>query len=91
MKIQDLIEKGIKIVGQHLYKEKQIMHTNKGKEKMVMEREVIFIESDISYDYFSAQTTSDEGCDHNPFQATSDESFDHNPFQVTSNESSNDT
>ncbi|GKB38520.1 hypothetical protein Tco_0883462, partial [Tanacetum coccineum] len=34
---------------------------------------VIFIESDISYDYFPAQTTSNEGSDHNPFQATSDE------------------
>ncbi|GJW75890.1 hypothetical protein Tco_0135260 [Tanacetum coccineum] len=68
---QDLIEKRIEIAGQHLNKEKQIMHTNKGKEKMVMEREVIFIESDTSYDYFPAQTTSDEGSDHNPFQATS--------------------
>ncbi|GJR90682.1 hypothetical protein Tco_0214693 [Tanacetum coccineum] len=91
MKIQDLIEKRIEIAGQHLNKEKQIMHTNKGKEKMVMEREVIFIESDTSYDYFPAQTTSDEGSDHNPFQATSDERFDHNPFQVTSDESSDDT
>ncbi|GJW16494.1 hypothetical protein Tco_0020627 [Tanacetum coccineum] len=91
MKIQDLIEKRIEIAGQHLNKEKQIMHTNKGKEKMVIEREVIFIESDTSYDYFPAQTTSDEGSDHNPFQATSDESSDHNPFQVTSDESSDDT
>ncbi|GJX61696.1 hypothetical protein Tco_0294596 [Tanacetum coccineum] len=39
MKIQDLIEKRIEIAGQHLNKEKQIMHTNKGKEKMVMERD----------------------------------------------------
>ncbi|GJV92481.1 hypothetical protein Tco_1540294 [Tanacetum coccineum] len=69
----------------------QIMHTNKGKEKMVMEREVIFIESDTCYEYFPAQTTSYEGSDHNPFQATSDESFDHNPFQVTSDERSDDT
>ncbi|GJS02546.1 hypothetical protein Tco_0319054 [Tanacetum coccineum] len=38
MKIQDLIEKRIKKDGQHLNKEKQIMHINKGKEKMVMER-----------------------------------------------------
>ncbi|GJZ82614.1 hypothetical protein Tco_0647787, partial [Tanacetum coccineum] len=52
---------------------------------------VIIIESDTSYDYIPAQTTSDEGSDHNPFQATSDESSDHNPFQVTSNESSDDT
>ncbi|GJV78843.1 hypothetical protein Tco_1514713 [Tanacetum coccineum] len=52
---------------------------------------VVIIESDISYDYFLAQTTSDEGSDHNPFQATSDESSYHNPFQVTSDESSDDT
>ncbi|GJX73009.1 hypothetical protein Tco_0311604 [Tanacetum coccineum] len=91
MKIQDLIEKRIEIAGQHLNKEKQIMRTNKGKEKMVMEREVIIIELDTSYDYFPAQTTSDERSNHNPFQATSNESFDHNHFQVTSNESSDDT
>ncbi|GKF15778.1 hypothetical protein Tco_0057240 [Tanacetum coccineum] len=91
MKIQDLLEKRIEKAGQHLNKEKQIMHINKGKEKMVMKREVIIIKSDTSYDYFSAQTTSDEGSDHNPFQATFDESFDHNPFQVASDESSDDT
>ncbi|GKF18344.1 hypothetical protein Tco_0063262, partial [Tanacetum coccineum] len=34
----DLIEKRIEKAGQHLNKEKQIMHINKGKEKMVMER-----------------------------------------------------
>ncbi|GKB98704.1 hypothetical protein Tco_0984841 [Tanacetum coccineum] len=79
MKIQDLIEKRTEKAG-HLNKEKQIMHINKGKEKMVMER-------DTSYDYFPAKTTSDEGYDHNPFQATSDESSDHNPSQVTSDES----
>ncbi|GKA40216.1 hypothetical protein Tco_0732809 [Tanacetum coccineum] len=89
MKIQDLIEKRIEKAGQHLNKEKQIMHINKGKEKMVMEREVIIIESDTSYDY--SQTTSDEVSDHNPFQATSDESSNHNPFQVTYDESSDDT
>ncbi|GKB78482.1 hypothetical protein Tco_0945377 [Tanacetum coccineum] len=89
MKIQDLIEKRIEKAGQHLNKEKQIMHINKGKEKMMMERQVIIIESDTIYDYFSAQTTSDEGSDHNPFQATSDESSDHNPFQF--DESSDDT
>ncbi|GJT33741.1 hypothetical protein Tco_0924160 [Tanacetum coccineum] len=49
---------------------KQIMDINKGKEKMVIEREVIIIESDTS-------------CDHKPFQATSDESSDHNPFEAT--------
>ncbi|GKB51771.1 hypothetical protein Tco_0902524 [Tanacetum coccineum] len=87
MKIQDHIKKRIEKAGHHLNKEKQIMHINKGKEKMVMKREVIIIESDTSYDYFLAQATSDEGSDHNPFQATSD----HNPFQVTSNESSDDT
>ncbi|GJR26998.1 hypothetical protein Tco_1103230 [Tanacetum coccineum] len=91
MKIQDLIKKRIEKAGQHLNKEKQIMHINKGKEKMVMKREVIIIESNTSYDYFPAQTTSDEGSDHNPFQATSDESSDHNPFQITSDESSDDT
>ncbi|GJS53999.1 hypothetical protein Tco_0627361 [Tanacetum coccineum] len=54
-------------------------------------RKVIIIESDTSYDYFTSQTTSDEGSDHSPFQATSDESSDHNPFQVTYDESSDDT
>ncbi|GJT18931.1 hypothetical protein Tco_0877637 [Tanacetum coccineum] len=58
---------------------------------MVMERDVVIIESDTSYDYFPGQTTSDESSDHNPFQATFDESYDHNPFQVTSDESSDDT
>ncbi|GKD66663.1 hypothetical protein Tco_1308771 [Tanacetum coccineum] len=56
--------------------------------------EVIFIESDTSYDYFPAQTTSDEGSDHNPFQGKIVSLkiwFDHNPFQVTSDESSDDT
>nr|GEY71774.1 hypothetical protein [Tanacetum cinerariifolium] len=91
MKIHDIIQKRIEKSRQHLNKEKQIVHINKGKEKMVMEREVIIIESNTSYDYFLAQTTSDDGFDHNPFQATSDESSDHNPFQVTSDESSNDT
>ncbi|GJV88856.1 hypothetical protein Tco_1532794 [Tanacetum coccineum] len=91
MKIQDLLEKRIEKAGQHLNKEKQIMHINKGKEKMVMERDVVIIESDTSYDYFLGQTTSDESSDHNPFQATFDESYDHNPFQVTSDESSDDT
>ncbi|GJU88900.1 hypothetical protein Tco_1301323 [Tanacetum coccineum] len=38
MKIQDLLEKRIEKAGQHLNKEKQIMHINKGKEKMVMKR-----------------------------------------------------
>ncbi|GJQ97111.1 hypothetical protein Tco_0008250 [Tanacetum coccineum] len=90
MKIQDLLEKRIEKAGQHLNKEKQIMHINKGKEKMVMERDFIIIESDTSYDYFPRQTTSDESSNHNPFQATFDESYDHNPFQVTSDESSDD-
>nr|GEW35402.1 hypothetical protein [Tanacetum cinerariifolium] len=40
MKIRDLLEKRIEKAGQHLNKEKQIMHINKGKEKMVMERAV---------------------------------------------------
>ncbi|GKA41722.1 hypothetical protein Tco_0734382 [Tanacetum coccineum] len=56
-----------------------------------MERDVVIIESDTSYDYFPGQTTSDESSDHNPFQATFDESYDHSPFQVTSDESSDDT
>ncbi|GKD80891.1 hypothetical protein Tco_1347730 [Tanacetum coccineum] len=64
------------------------MDINKGKEKMVMEREVIIIESDTSYDHKPFQVTYAESFDHNPFQATSDESSDHNPFQATSNESS---
>ncbi|GJU53067.1 hypothetical protein Tco_1226781 [Tanacetum coccineum] len=76
MKIQDHIKKRIEKAGQHLNKEKQIMHINKGKEKMVMKREVIIIESDTSYDYFLAQASSDEGSDHNPFQVTSNESSD---------------
>ncbi|GKC36584.1 hypothetical protein Tco_1048968, partial [Tanacetum coccineum] len=38
IKIQDLLEKRIEKAGQHLNKEKQIMHINKGKEKIVMER-----------------------------------------------------
>ncbi|GKD73068.1 hypothetical protein Tco_1331350 [Tanacetum coccineum] len=53
---------------------------------MVMKIDVIIIESDTSYDYFSGQTTSDESSDHNTFQTTSDESSDHNPFQVTSDD-----
>ncbi|GKB33257.1 hypothetical protein Tco_0872658, partial [Tanacetum coccineum] len=91
MKIQDLLEKRIEKAGQHLNKEKQIMHINKGKEKMVMEREIIIIESDISYDYFQGQTTSIESFDHNPFQDTYYESYDHNPFQVNYDERSDDT
>ncbi|GKE65167.1 hypothetical protein Tco_1519328, partial [Tanacetum coccineum] len=91
MKIQDLLEKWFEKVVQHLNKEKQIMHINKGKEKMVMERDVVIIESDTSYDYFPGQTTSDVSSDHNPFQATFDESYDHNPFQVTSGDTSDDT
>ncbi|GJT14136.1 hypothetical protein Tco_0861178 [Tanacetum coccineum] len=74
MNIQDLFEKKIEKARQHLNKEKQIMHINKGKEKMVMERDVVIIESDTSFDYFPGQTTSDESSDHNPFQVTSDES-----------------
>nr|GEX49662.1 hypothetical protein [Tanacetum cinerariifolium] len=43
MKIQTLLEKRIEKAGQHLNKEKQIMHINKGKEKMVMERALIVL------------------------------------------------
>ncbi|GKD28995.1 hypothetical protein Tco_1239773 [Tanacetum coccineum] len=98
MKIQDLLEKRIEKAGQHLNKEKQIMHINKGKEKMVILHtnhilftDVVIIESDTRYDYFSGKTTSDESSDHNPFQATFDESYDHNPFQVTSGDTFDDT
>nr|GEW91607.1 hypothetical protein [Tanacetum cinerariifolium] len=91
MKIRDLLEKRIKKARQHLNKEKQIMHSNKGKQKMVMERDVVIIESDISYDYFPRQTTYDESYDHNPFQATFDESYDHNPIHVTSDDTYDDT
>ncbi|GJY25961.1 hypothetical protein Tco_0400687 [Tanacetum coccineum] len=59
MKIQDLIKKRIEKAGQHLNKEKQIMHTNKGKEKMVMERAT----SDESFDHNLFQVTSDESSD----------------------------
>ncbi|GJV15496.1 hypothetical protein Tco_1360819 [Tanacetum coccineum] len=79
MKILDLLEQRISRVGKHL---------KKAKEKMVMEREVIIIESDTSYDYFPFQATSGESSDHNPFQATSNESSDHKPFQATSDKSS---
>ncbi|GJW55487.1 hypothetical protein Tco_0099572 [Tanacetum coccineum] len=67
MKIQDVIEKRIEIAGQHLNKEKQIMHTNNGKEKMVIER---------GSDHNPFQATSDESFDHNPFQVTFDKSSD---------------
>nr|GEY09638.1 hypothetical protein [Tanacetum cinerariifolium] len=91
MKILELLEQRIEKVRKHLNKEKQIMDINKGKEKIVMEREVILVESDTScyHNPFQAtsdhnlfQATSDESSDHNPFQATFDESSDHNPFQV---------
>ncbi|GJU96507.1 hypothetical protein Tco_1321263 [Tanacetum coccineum] len=88
MKILNLLEQRISRVGKHLNKAKEKMDINKGKEKIVMEREVIIIESDTSYDYFPFQATFDESSDHNPFQATSNESSDHNPFQATSDESS---
>ncbi|GJV42949.1 hypothetical protein Tco_1427485 [Tanacetum coccineum] len=59
MKIQDLLEKSIEKVGQHLNKEKHINHINKGKEKMVMERATF----DESYDHNPFQVTSDETSD----------------------------
>ncbi|GKE07582.1 hypothetical protein Tco_1399600 [Tanacetum coccineum] len=58
------------------------MDLSKGKEKMVMERDVIIIELDISYDHKPFQATSDESSNHNSFQATSDESSDHNSFKL---------
>ncbi|GJZ27895.1 hypothetical protein Tco_0572542 [Tanacetum coccineum] len=88
MKILELLEQRIEKVGKHPNKAKQIMDINKGKEKMMIEREVIIIESNTSCDHKPFQATSDESSDHNPFEATSDESYDHNPFQATSNESS---
>ncbi|GJU84111.1 hypothetical protein Tco_1291657 [Tanacetum coccineum] len=59
MKIQDLLEKRIEKAGQHLNEEKQIMHINKGKEKMVMERAT----SDESSEHNPFQVTSDESYD----------------------------
>nr|GEV79113.1 hypothetical protein [Tanacetum cinerariifolium] len=43
MKIRDPLKKRIEKAGQHLNKEKQIMHINKGKEKMVMKRALIVL------------------------------------------------
>ncbi|GKA05325.1 hypothetical protein Tco_0684445, partial [Tanacetum coccineum] len=86
MKILEIFEQRIEKVRKHLNKEKQIMDITKGKDKLVMEREVIIIESDTSCDHNPFQATSDESSDHNPFQATSDESSDHNHFQVISDD-----
>ncbi|GJX35628.1 hypothetical protein Tco_0247185 [Tanacetum coccineum] len=82
MKILELLEQRISKVGKHLKKAKEKMDINKGKEKMVMERDVIIIELDISYDHKPFQATSDESSNHNSFQATSDESSDHNSFKL---------
>ncbi|GKE96261.1 hypothetical protein Tco_1581116 [Tanacetum coccineum] len=84
LNILDVIEQRIEKVGKHLNKENEKIDLNKGKEKMVMEREVIYIESDTSYDHKPFQVTYAKNSDHNPFQATFDESSDHNPFQATS-------
>nr|GEY33662.1 hypothetical protein [Tanacetum cinerariifolium] len=89
MKILDILEQRIKKVGKHLNKAKEKMDINKGKEKIVMEREVIIIESDTCYEHKPFQVTYAESSDHNLFQATANESSDHNSFQVTSYESSN--
>ncbi|GJV73327.1 hypothetical protein Tco_1493322 [Tanacetum coccineum] len=59
MKIRDVIKNKIEIAGQHLNKKKHIMHTNKGKEKMVMERAT----SDESFDHNPFQVTFDERSD----------------------------
>ncbi|GJR77119.1 hypothetical protein Tco_0089484 [Tanacetum coccineum] len=88
MKILEIVEQRIEKVGKLLNQAKQIMDITKGKDKMVIEREVIIIESDISCDHKPFQATSDESSDHNPFEATFDESSDHNPFQSTFDESS---
>ncbi|GKE30532.1 hypothetical protein Tco_1445916 [Tanacetum coccineum] len=77
MKILDLLEQRISRDGKHL---------KNAKEKMVMEREVIIIESNTSYNHNPFQVTYTESSDHNPFQATSDESSSHNPFQATSDD-----
>ncbi|GKC89835.1 hypothetical protein Tco_1150484 [Tanacetum coccineum] len=73
------------------------MDLNNGKDKMMMEKEVIIIESDTSSDHNPFQVTSDESSitydessDDNPFQFSIDDSFDHNPFQVTFDESFDD-
>nr|GEW88428.1 hypothetical protein [Tanacetum cinerariifolium] len=50
MKIHDLLAKTIEKAGQHLNKENQIMHINKGKEKMVMKREIVHWYDDLSSD-----------------------------------------
>ncbi|GJX20271.1 putative reverse transcriptase domain-containing protein [Tanacetum coccineum] len=99
IKILDVLELRLKKVGKHLNKAKEKIDVNKGREKMLMEIQVIIIESDTSYghkpfqvtyakssDHSPFQATSDESSDHNPFQATSDESYDHNPFQATSDD-----
>ncbi|GKC41225.1 hypothetical protein Tco_1058947 [Tanacetum coccineum] len=66
MKIQDLIEKRIKKDGKHLNKEKQIMHINKGKEKMVMER-VTSDESSEDTLKSSSEDTCSSDYDHRLF------------------------
>ncbi|GKB39640.1 hypothetical protein Tco_0884582 [Tanacetum coccineum] len=89
--LDDLLKRGgFQELETNLKKAKEKMDIIKGKEKMMMKREVIIIESDTSYDYFPSQTTSNESSDHNPFQATSDEISDHNPFQATSDKISDD-
>ncbi|GKC57687.1 hypothetical protein Tco_1085285 [Tanacetum coccineum] len=77
---------GYKRLGKHLNKAKEKMDVNKGREKMLMETEVIIIESNTSYNHNPFQVTYTESSDHNPFQATSDESSSHNPFQATSDD-----
>ncbi|GJX75336.1 hypothetical protein Tco_0313931 [Tanacetum coccineum] len=59
MKIQDLLEKRIEKARQHLNKEKLIMHINKGKEKMVMER----VTSDESSDD-TLKSSSEDTCSY---------------------------
>ncbi|GJU19016.1 hypothetical protein Tco_1146982 [Tanacetum coccineum] len=68
------------------YDKRKIMHINKGKEKMVMER-------DTSYDYFSrVKQPLMKASDHKPFSKQHlDERQYHNPFQVTSHDTSDDT
>ncbi|GJR45270.1 hypothetical protein Tco_1313373 [Tanacetum coccineum] len=87
IKILDVLELRLKKVGKHLNKAKEKIDVNKGREKMLMETQVIIIKSDTSYDHNPFHVTYAESSDHNPFQATSDESSDHNPFQAISDES----
>ncbi|GJX79900.1 hypothetical protein Tco_0328049 [Tanacetum coccineum] len=91
MKIQDLLEKRIEKAGQHLNKEKQIMHINKGKEKMVMERVVVMLFECFALCVEAKERMciieSDTANDYTGGKLTSNESLIHT-FQVTSDDTS---